>query len=284
MILKAASFRRMDTDYLHCIGIDEPVMMDRAGAKYYYFRDGLGSIREMTDSGGTAQNSYSYGAWGEVRNQSGVVPNTYGYTGREFSEDGLYFYRARYLDSSLGRFLSEDPVGLRGDKNFYNYVRNNPHNYIDPHGLVTIKIDVGIHPLTSQEIRAKTKGGTSGGFMVPKIYVECECVCNKGLWSPRITIDISFHIYYPEEGDQIYRYKGVMGDPKSPEEAIKHELGHVFIYARFVNEVYINALVVEKIQTSFKFICETACLGFKTGNKFLSVRYEALQKLHDLFE
>ena len=80
MILKAASFRRMDTDYLHGIGIDEPVMMDRAGAKYYYFRDGLGSIREMTDSGGTVQNFYNYGAWGEVRNQSGVVPNIYGYT------------------------------------------------------------------------------------------------------------------------------------------------------------------------------------------------------------
>jgi len=57
----------IDTSYLHGIGIDEPVMMDRAGAKYYYFRDGMGSIREMTDSGGTVQNSYSYGAWGEVR-------------------------------------------------------------------------------------------------------------------------------------------------------------------------------------------------------------------------
>jgi hypothetical protein len=52
-------------------------MMDRGGAKYYYFRDGLGSIREMTDSGGMVQDSYNYGAWGEVRNQSSVVPNIY---------------------------------------------------------------------------------------------------------------------------------------------------------------------------------------------------------------
>jgi YD repeat-containing protein len=55
----------IDTDYLHGIGIDEPVMMDRSGAEYYYFRDDLGSIREMTDSGGTVHNSYNYGAWGE---------------------------------------------------------------------------------------------------------------------------------------------------------------------------------------------------------------------------
>lgn len=82
----------IDTNYLHGIGIDEPVMMDRAGAKYYYFRDGLGSIREITDSGGTVQNSYEYGAWGEMRTQSQMVNNFYGYTGREFSEDGLYYY------------------------------------------------------------------------------------------------------------------------------------------------------------------------------------------------
>jgi len=31
MILKAAFFRGVNTDYLHGIGIDEPVMMDRAG-------------------------------------------------------------------------------------------------------------------------------------------------------------------------------------------------------------------------------------------------------------
>jgi len=37
MILKAAFFRGVDTNYLHGVGIDEPVMMDRSGAKYYYF-------------------------------------------------------------------------------------------------------------------------------------------------------------------------------------------------------------------------------------------------------
>jgi len=73
---------RIDTNYLHGIGIDEPVMMDRSGAKYYYFRDGLGSIREMTDSGGTVQNSYNYGAWGEIRGQTQLLNNIYGYTGR----------------------------------------------------------------------------------------------------------------------------------------------------------------------------------------------------------
>ncbi|MBK9112497.1 MAG: hypothetical protein IPM88_12680 [Nitrospira sp.] len=46
-------------------------------------------------------------------------------TGREFdSESGLYYYRARYYDALMGRFLQKDPIGFgSGDSNFYRYVR-----------------------------------------------------------------------------------------------------------------------------------------------------------------
>jgi RHS repeat-associated protein len=111
------------------------VYLDRAGAKSYYFDDGLGSIREMTDGTGTLQNSYSYGAWGELRVSSTTVVNSYGYTGREFSEDGFYFYRARYLDPSVGRFISEDPIRSLGMSYLYHYVQNNATNRKDPWGL-----------------------------------------------------------------------------------------------------------------------------------------------------
>jgi len=150
----------IDTNYLHGIGIDESVMMDRGGAKYYYFKDGLGSIREMTDSGGTVQNSYSYGAWGEIRNQSAVVPNSYGYTGREFSEDGLYFYRARYLDFGLGRFISEDSV-MNIEKPLtihkFLYGVNSPIEFKDPFGLYynwqTNRENCCEHPFNISDIR-----------------------------------------------------------------------------------------------------------------------------------
>jgi RHS repeat-associated protein len=50
-------------------------------------------------------------------------------------ETGLYYYRARYYDSSIGRFVSEDPIGFDGrDANLYRYVGNSPVNYIDPSG------------------------------------------------------------------------------------------------------------------------------------------------------
>jgi RHS repeat-associated protein len=58
------------------------------------------------------------------------------YTGRELdSETGLYYYRARYYDPYIGRFLSEDPIGVRDGSNKYLYARNNPAGFTDPFGL-----------------------------------------------------------------------------------------------------------------------------------------------------
>lgn len=45
------------------------------------------------------------------------------------------YYRARYYDPKLGRFISEDPIGFLGGVNFYSYVEDNPANLIDPFGL-----------------------------------------------------------------------------------------------------------------------------------------------------
>ena len=89
---------------LHVIdGIDAMhVIMNRAVAKSYYFRNVLGSIREMTDASGTIQNDYIYFAWGNQRAQNVKVSSSYEYMGREFSEDDLNFYRASYMDTSLG--------------------------------------------------------------------------------------------------------------------------------------------------------------------------------------
>lgn len=57
--------------------------------------------------------------------------------GRYRTETNLYFYRARYYDSSSGRFLSEDPLEFGGSgSNFYDYVFNSAMNLLDPTGLL----------------------------------------------------------------------------------------------------------------------------------------------------
>jgi RHS repeat-associated protein len=67
---------------------------------------------------------------------TGSDRNPFQYTGREFDfETGLRYHRARYYDPQVRRFISEDPIGLRGGINKYAYTGNNPVNAIDPTGL-----------------------------------------------------------------------------------------------------------------------------------------------------
>ncbi len=43
----------------------------------------------------------------------------------------------RWYDATVGRWISEDPIGFAaGDGNFYRYVGNSPTNWIDPNGLL----------------------------------------------------------------------------------------------------------------------------------------------------
>jgi RHS repeat-associated protein len=65
------------------------------------------------------------------------------FTGRQFDiETGLYYYRARYYNPFLGRFLQTDPVGYSGDMNLYRYCVNNPLKVVDPSGLCCDSNDV----------------------------------------------------------------------------------------------------------------------------------------------
>ena len=119
-------------------GIDQPFMMNRNNNNYYYLADGLGSITGITDSIGNVLQEYKYSVFGEIVEQTAdSIENSFTFTGRELeSETGLYYYRKRYYNPKMGRFISEDPARLGGwDQNFYRYVWNDPLNWIDPFGL-----------------------------------------------------------------------------------------------------------------------------------------------------
>jgi RHS repeat-associated protein len=76
--------------------------------------------------------------------------NPYMFTGRRFDyETGLYYYRARYYNPYIGRFLQTDPVGYGAGINWYAYCRNNPLTYVDPSGLMTT-IEVSLISLMMQ--------------------------------------------------------------------------------------------------------------------------------------
>ncbi|MBI5182127.1 MAG: RHS repeat protein [Nitrospirae bacterium] len=159
------------TEYLHGSGIDEPIAMIKNNQTYYYHADGLGSIIAITDSAGNVVQRYEYDSFGAITYiQDSTFKQPYTYTAREYDqESGLYYYRARYYDARVGRFLSKDP--FRGylrkpqTQNRYSYVLNNPLKFIDPFGLDSLGFDGGtISWFNDQGQVVDTYQGISGPY------------------------------------------------------------------------------------------------------------------------
>ena len=126
--------------YAQTLEMDELLSEYRSGLASYYEQDGLSSVSSLSNSGGTLANTYVYDSFGKMTTFTGTLTNPFRYTARDYDmESGLYYYRARYYDTSAGRFLSEDPLGVRDQLNMYVHVRNNPTNFDDPFGLYQTK-------------------------------------------------------------------------------------------------------------------------------------------------
>jgi RHS repeat-associated protein len=119
-------------------GLDNPHSMLKGGQTYYFVRDPVGgSVKGLVrHSDNSVQAQYGYTMFGYPDGTTiDNVGNTLQFAGREFDETGLYYNRARYYDPLIGRFISEDPIGLEGGVNLYAYAGNDPANSRDPMGM-----------------------------------------------------------------------------------------------------------------------------------------------------
>jgi RHS repeat-associated protein len=109
-------------------------------ANYYYTRDHLGSIREVTSSLGSLVARYDYDVWGKAVVLSGNMTVDFGYTGHYFHQpSGLNLAMYRVYSSTMARWTSRDPINdaemLPEGPNMYAYVANQPTRLEDALGL-----------------------------------------------------------------------------------------------------------------------------------------------------
>lgn len=101
--------------------------------------DALGSVVATTGPDGTVRSETLYDAWGNPILREGSSANKFAYTGQQIdTETGLYYFKARYYDPTIGRFISVDPAEgndeLPASHHRYLYAYGNPTVYVDPDG------------------------------------------------------------------------------------------------------------------------------------------------------
>ncbi|CAD6871882.1 RHS repeat domain-containing protein [Methylomonas fluvii] len=107
-----------------------------SGTTYHYHLDHLGTPRELTDTDGRIVWSARYRAYGNLALADvEAIDNPLRFQGQYYDQEtGLHYNLNRYYDPNAGRFIHQDPIGLLGGNNLYQYVPN-PVNWIDPLGL-----------------------------------------------------------------------------------------------------------------------------------------------------
>jgi RHS repeat-associated protein len=154
---------------------------------HYYVYDGLGSVRSISDSNGNLLETYEYDTYGTLiglakhnstsgllescpiaYSESPITQSDYLFTGEQWDADlGMFFLRARYLNTNTGRFHSQDTYeGRNGEPltlHKYLYAHNNPVMFTDPSGqfileiMLAIGMDMTIRNIDFQRVRLYQK-------------------------------------------------------------------------------------------------------------------------------
>lgn len=95
---------------------------------HYFHTDQIGIPPEMTDIHGNLLWYGEYTAWGRLKKDRRVyqnAPQPFRLQNQYFDEEtGLHYNLRRYYEPEAGRFVNQDPIGLLGGDNLYQFAVN----------------------------------------------------------------------------------------------------------------------------------------------------------------
>ncbi len=136
--------RALNWRFRHGPGLDDPLIalsaVGVAGPReLYYVTDGEGRHYAVGEGSGGLHSAILAGSDGYAGfRASGAVTNSHSYGEARLSQPnapGLSFFRNRVYDQETGRWTQEDPIGISGGINLYQFNGNDPATYGDPYGL-----------------------------------------------------------------------------------------------------------------------------------------------------
>jgi RHS repeat-associated protein len=132
--------------YLHGSGVDEVLAQERlASAANWILTDHLGSTRSLVNSAGSTTAVLEYESFGRVVSIGQSTLTRYRFQGREYDDEtALMHFRSRTMDSTIGRFISEDWIRLFNPDgtNKSAFARNAPISLLDPFGLASCSYNI----------------------------------------------------------------------------------------------------------------------------------------------
>ncbi|HXL06772.1 MAG TPA: RHS repeat-associated core domain-containing protein [Gemmatimonadales bacterium] len=128
-------------EYSYYGGMDDPHAIVVGGTEYNMHTDAIGNVVALTDSIQSLRRTYQYDAWGNLTGGIDGLPfnglDRVRWKGALWvgSEASLYYMRHRWYEPQTGRFLNEDPLGIKTGMNQYAYAHDDPVNGGDATGL-----------------------------------------------------------------------------------------------------------------------------------------------------